>query len=74
MSTPCLHYHPSLGIRAAGHVDDLMCVGPRSGLDMFLAKLKCVCDLISTFPGPDAEEERRGESFLVEVFAGGQMV
>ena len=31
--TVCLPYHPSLGIRVVGHVDDLMFVGPRSGLD-----------------------------------------
>ena len=47
VSTPCLQYHPTLRIRV-GHVDDLMCVGPRSGLD-FLAKLK--------FVGPDSGEK-----------------
>ena len=38
-----------------------MCVGPRSGLDIFLAKLKCVCELTSTFLGPDAGEEQEGK-------------
>ena len=42
VSAPCLYYHPSWRIRVVGHVDDLMCVDPRSGLDIFLAKLKCV--------------------------------
>ena len=41
--TPCLYYHPSRRIRSVGHVGDLMCIGPRNGLDFFLAKLKCVC-------------------------------
>ena len=44
-----------------GHVDDLMCVGPRSGL--FLAKLKGVYVLTSTFFGPDSGEEE-DEKFL----------
>ena len=42
-----------------GHLDDLMCVG-RSGLDTFLAKLKCVYELTSTILGPDAGEEQEG--------------
>ena len=58
--TPCLCCHPSRGIRVVGHVDDLMCVGPRSGLDIFLAKLKCVYELTSTFIGPLAGEEQEG--------------
>ena len=44
-----------------GHVDDFMCVGPRSGLDTFLAKLKCEYELASTFLGPDAGEEQEGK-------------
>ena len=66
VSTPCLYYHPSFGIRVVGHVDDLMCVGPRSGLprsglDIFLAKLKSLHGLTSTFLGPDhgAEQEEK---------------
>ena len=31
VSTLRFYYHPSLGIRVVGHVDDLMCVAPRSG-------------------------------------------
>ena len=49
------------GIRVVGHVDDLMCVGPRSGLGIFLAKLKCVYELTLTFLGPDAGEKTRGK-------------
>ena len=47
VSTPCLCCHPSRGIRVVGHVDDLMCVGfhGRSGLDIFLAKLKGMYEL-----------------------------
>ena len=60
-STLCLYYHPSWGIRVVGHVDDLMCVGPRSGLDTFVAKLKCVYELTSMFLGPDAGEEQEGK-------------
>ena len=44
-----------------GHVDDLMCVGPRRGSDIFLAKLKCVYEFTSTFLGPDAGEELEGK-------------
>ena len=44
-----------------GHVDDLMCVGPRRGLDIFLAKLKCVYEFTSTFLGPGAGEEQEGQ-------------
>ena len=47
VSTPCLYYHPLWRIRVVGHVDDLMCVGPRSGLDIFLEKLKGVYELTS---------------------------
>ena len=43
-----------------GHVDNLMCVGPRSGLDIFLAKLKSVYDLTSTFLDPRPGEEQEG--------------
>ena len=39
VSSLCLCYHPSFGISVVGHVDDLMCVGPRCGLDIFLARL-----------------------------------
>ena len=60
-STPCLYYHPSLGIRVVGHVDDLTFIGPRSGLDTFLAKL------LSVGPGLGEEQEK---SLLDEVFAG----
>ena len=56
----CLCYHPSFGISVVGHVDDLMCVGPRCGLDIFLARLKSVCDLTSTFLGPRPGEEQEG--------------
>ena len=56
VSNPCLSYHPSWGIRVVGHVEDLMCVCPRSGVDIFLAKLQCVHDLSSTFLEPDAGE------------------
>ena len=44
-----------------GHVDDLMCVGPRGGLDIFLVKLKSVFDLTSTFLGPGLGEEQEGK-------------
>ena len=44
--TSCVHSLPVLTplwkIRVVGHVDDLMCVGPRSGLEIFLEKLKGV--------------------------------
>ena len=60
VSTPCLYCHPSRGIRVAGHVDDLMCVGLRSGLVIFLAKLKGVYESTSTFLGPLAGEEQEG--------------
>ena len=55
VSTLCKYYHPSSGIRIVGHVDDLMCVGLRSGLDTdtFLAKLKFVYELSSTFLCPE---------------------
>ena len=61
VSTPCLYYHPLWRIRVVGHVDDLMCVGPRSGLDTFMAKLQCVYELTSAFLGPDAVEEQEGQ-------------
>ena len=57
LSTPCL----SLGIRVVGHVDDLMCVCPRSGLNTFLAKLKSVYEVTSTFLGPDHGNQLEGE-------------
>ena len=52
VSTPCLYYHPTLDIRVLGHVDHLICVGSRAGLDIFLAKSISVYDLTSTFQGP----------------------
>ena len=61
VSTPCLYFHPTLDIRVVGHVDDLMCVGPRGGLDIFLVKLKSVYDLTSTFLGPGLGEEQEGK-------------
>ena len=38
VTTPCLCYHSSLDVLVVGHVDDLVCVGPRIDLDTFLAK------------------------------------
>ena len=35
VSTPCLYCHSLLDVRVVGHVDDLICVGPRIGLDTF---------------------------------------
>ena len=60
VTIPCLYHHPSWRIRVVGLVDDLMCVGPRSGLDIFLEKLKCVYEFISKFLGPDDGEEQEG--------------
>ena len=41
-----------------------MCVwGPRSGWDTFLAKLKFIYDLTSTFLGPGLGEEQDGKFF-----------
>ena len=74
VSTPCLYYHPSWGIRVVGHVDDLMCVGPRSGLDTFLEKVKCVYELSSTFLGPRCWRRTERESFLHEAFVGEPIV
>ena len=61
VSTPCLYCHSSLDVLVVGHVDDLMCVGPRIGLDTFLAKLMSVYDLTSTFLGPGPGEEQEGK-------------
>ena len=62
VSTPCLYYHSSPVVPVVGHVDDLMCVGPRFGLDTFLAKLMSIYDLTSTFLGPGPGEEQEGKS------------
>ena len=69
VSTSCLYYHPLWRIRVVGHVDDLMCVSPRSGLDIFLEKLKGVYELTSKFLGPDVGEEQQGK-FLVLTWTG----
>ena len=61
VSTPCLYCHSSLDVLVVGHVDDLMCVGPRIGLDTFLAKLMSIYDLTSTFLGPGPGEEQEGK-------------
>ena len=53
--------HVCLLFVLSSHVDDLICVGPRSGLDIFLAKLKCAYELTSTFLGPDARQEQEGK-------------
>ena len=53
--------HSSLETCVAAHVDDLMCVGPRGGLDNFLAKLKSIYDLASTLLGPGPGEEQEGK-------------
>ena len=58
--TPCLYSHSSLNV-LVGHVDDLICVGPRIGLDTFLAKLMSMYDLTSTFLGPGPGEEQEGK-------------
>ena len=39
----------------------LMCVGPRLGLDTFLAKLMSIYDLTSIFLGPGPGEEQEGK-------------
>ena len=67
----CLYCHSSLDVRVVGHVDDLMCVGPRTGLDTFLAKLMSIYDLTSFFlgPGPSKSKKRRqilGSQHLLE--------
>ena len=61
VSPPCLYYHSPLEVLVVGHVDDLMCVGPRIGLDTFLAKLLSLYDLTSTFLGPGPGEEQEGK-------------
>ena len=63
MTTPCLYYQYSFDVLVVGHVDDLMCVGPRIGLDTFLAKLMPIYDLTSTFLGPGPGEEQEGKFF-----------
>ena len=60
VSTPCLYCHSSLDVRVVGHVDDLICMGPRIGLDTFLAKLMSIYDLTSTFLG-GLDEEQEGK-------------
>ena len=50
-----------LDVLVVGHVDDLMCVGPRSGSDIFLAKLMSMYDFTSTFLGPGPDEEQEGK-------------
>ena len=37
VSTLCLYYHSSLGLRVVEHVDDLLCVGPGCCLVSLLA-------------------------------------
>ena len=69
VSTPCLYCHSSLDVRVVGHVDDLMCVGPRIGLDTFLAKLMSIYDLTPTVLGPGPGEEQEGK-FLGRTSAG----
>ena len=43
-----------------GHVDDLMCIGPRNGFEIFQMKLKGLHELTLNFFGPDAGEEQQG--------------
>ena len=50
-----------------------MCVGPRSGLVIFLVKLKCEYESTSTLLGPDAGEEQEGK-FQGRSIVGEQMV
>ena len=57
VSTICLYCQPSFGIRVVGHVDDLTCIGPRSGLGTFLAKRMSIYDFTSTFLGPGLIKE-----------------
>ena len=45
LSSLCLYCHSSLDVLVVGHVDDSMCVGPRSDLDTFLTKLMFIYDL-----------------------------
>ena len=63
MTTPCLCYHSSLDVLVVAHVDDLVCAGPRIGLDTFLAKLMSIYDLTSTFLSPGPGEEQEGKFF-----------
>ena len=58
---PVVSTHSSLDVCVVGHVDDLMCVGARIGLDNFLAKLMSIYDLTSTFLGPGPGEEQEGK-------------
>ena len=60
VSTPCLYYHSSLDVLVVGHVDDLMCVGSPSGLNIFLAKLMSIYDFTLTFLGPGPGDEQEG--------------
>ena len=59
--SPCFYWHSSLDVLVVGHVDDLMCVGPRIGVETFLAKLMSIYDLTSTFLGPGPGEEQEGK-------------
>ena len=61
VTTPCLCYHSSLDVLVVGHVDDLVCVGPRIDLDTFLAKLMSIYDLTSIFLSSGPGEEQEGK-------------
>ena len=51
VATPCVYLHPELGVSAVAHVDDILLVGPKSGLYEIRRRMETRYKLKSNFIG-----------------------
>ena len=59
-TAPCVYYNERTGVRLVTHVDDFLCIGPRSELMEFYEELNGVLDLKCSVLGPNEDESSEG--------------
>ena len=61
VTSPCVYVNPQTSVRIVTHVDDFLCVGPRSALDEFYGELSKVLDLTCNILGPSPGDGKVGQ-------------
>ena len=60
VTSPCVYVNSQTSVRIVTHVDDFLCVGPRSALDEFYGELSKVLDLTCIL-GPSPGDGKVGQ-------------
>ena len=60
VTAPCVYYNERTGVRLVTHVDDFLCIGPRSELMEFYEELNGVLDLKCSVLGPNEGDSQEG--------------